>query len=149
MGLNESLSAYGRHLILMDHDFTAAETIGVDGAAVAFPGAASYLAFQAVFTYVADAATSAKAYIQTSLDAGATWFDIASFAFTTSTATKVSAVTTEIAPASQAFTPADGTLSDNTIIQGIIGDRLRVKFVSVGAYGAGSNLRIDAWVKKS
>lgn len=146
--MREDVRYGGTHVTLLDHDITAAETINVSGKAQHVGlGGMTYLTIQAVFTYVADAATSAKAYVQTSIDGGATWFDIASFAFTTATATKVSSVTSHIAPASQAFAPSDGALSDNTIIQGVLGDRLRTKIVTVGTYGAGTNLTIDCWAK--
>jgi hypothetical protein len=150
MGFRENVFDGGNFFTLIDHDFTAAETGEVygeqSGQGLGF--GANYLALEAIFTYAADSATSAKAYVQTTLD-GTTWFDIACFAFTTSTASKVSAICTNIAPASQAFTPGDAALSDNTIIQGVLGRALRVKFTSVGTYGAGSNITIHACSKRS
>lgn len=91
------------------------------------------LDLEAIFAY-GSGGTTAKAYVQTSFDAGATWVDIACFAFATASASKVSSITGELAPASQAFAPSDGALADNTIVQGVLGDQLRVKLVVAGTY---------------
>ena len=109
-------------------------------------GGMHYLTAEAVFLYGADG-TSVKAYVQTSLDGGDSWIDIMSFAFTTSAATKVSATTTGIAPASQALAPSDGSLADNTIIQGVLGDRIRLKYVTTGTYSGATSLAVYALAK--
>src|SRR5688572_1202793 len=101
----------GTFLTLLDHDITTAETgvvyATLDGAGL---GAGSnYLGLLAKFTYVADAATSVKAWVQTSFDGGVTYFDIMNFAFTTSTLNKWGAVSTSIVAAAPA-TPTDATL---------------------------------------
>lgn len=96
---------------------------------------------QAVFTYVSGG-TTAKAYLQTSLDGGATWIDIMSFAFATASATKVSAVNV-YAAAAAALTPTDGTLTDNTILNGVVGERVRVKVVVVGTYTGATTLAVS------
>jgi len=125
--------------------FLPAYTIAASGTTVSqevpVPRDGHMLTLEAKFLYGAGG-TSAKAYVQTSLDGGATWFDIASFAFATTAANKVSAVNRSIAPASQAFTPTDGTLTDNTIIQGVLGDRARVKLIVVGTYTGASSVEL-------
>lgn len=103
-----------------------------------------YLVVEAKFVY-GSGGTSTKAYIQTSLDQGATWIDVMCFAFATTTASKVSAVTSTIA-LSAGVTPTDGSLTDNTIVNGLLGDRVRVKYVVVGTY-ANSTLDIDMIAK--
>lgn len=100
-----------------------------------------HLVVEAIFTYGADG-TTAKFWVQTSFDAGATWVDVANFAFTTSTASKISAISMAIAPASQGFAPSNGTLADNTIIQGALGDRLRVKYTTTGTYSGDTTIKI-------
>lgn len=82
--------------------------------------------------------TSAKAYVQTSLDQGTTWIDIACMAFTTAGAVKyvnLSAITSKTTPTA----PTDGSLADDTSVDGVLGDRLRLKVISTGTY-AGSTI---------
>lgn len=102
------------------------------------------LTLQAVIT-VAGGGTTAKAWVQTSLDGGTTWVDIASFAFTTSTATRIYHLT-PVAVTSIA-TPTDGTLTDNTAVNGLLGDRFRVKLTTTGTYTGASSFVIHATVK--
>lgn len=146
--MRDSVFDGGNFLTLLDHDITVAETAVVyvgDGAGLGI--GAGYLGLTAVFTYVADAATSVKAWVQTSLDGGVTWFDIANFAFATTTLKKVAAVSTNIA-ATHA-TPTDATLADNTINNGLLGDRVRVTLTTVGTYGVGTSLKITGVAKKN
>ena len=91
------------------------------------------LAIQANFTY-ASGGTSVDAYVQTSLDNGVTWIDIAEFSFTTSSLRKVFNLT-NLAVTSIA-TPTDGALTANTCVNGILGSLYRVKYVTVGTYAA-------------
>jgi len=120
---------------LLDVDVTAAVTaqVGSVFTLARLPAdAPKYIASQAKFVYRAGG-TTATAYVQTSLDGGVTWVDIMCFQFTTNTATKVSAVNSNIALAPGA-TPSDGSLTANTILNGLIGDRLRVKYTTAGTY---------------
>ena len=105
---------------------------------------ADVLAVQAVFTR-AGGGTTTDVFIQTSLDNGSTWIDIIQFALTTTTVTKVSAVRSSIALAAN-VTPTDGGLSDNSILDGLLGDRIRVKTVVVGSYTGASALTLNAIV---
>lgn len=106
---------------------------------------AKSLTVQAKFTY-GSGGTTAKVYVQTTLDGGVTWIDIMCLAFTTATATKVSAVvmSTALGPS---VTPTDGALADNTILSGLFGDQLRLKYVTTGTYGGGTTLSVSAIVK--
>lgn len=87
---------------------------------------------QAKFAY-GSGGTSAKAYVQATFDRGLTWVDIASFAFTTASATKVINLS-GLTPKTTAVTPSDGALADDTCVDGILGDALRVKITTVGTY---------------
>ena len=87
---------------------------------------------QANFTW-GSGGTTCKAFVQTTLDGGLSWFDIMCFTFTTASAKKISAVKMWTALAA-AYTPLDGTLTDDTIKDGVIGDRLRVKMILAGTY---------------
>lgn len=87
--------------------------------------------------------TSVTAYVQTTLDQGQTWIDIAAIGFTTANGTSafnVSAldkVTTPISPLT------DGSLAAGTVISGILGDQLRAKVVSTGTYSSSSLLSVS------
>ena len=108
---------------------------------VSIPYGADLLACQAVFTR-AGGGTTTDVFIQTSLDNGSTWIDIMQFALATTTVTKVSAVRSSIAMAAN-VTPTDGALTDNTILDALLGDRLRSKTVVVGAYTGASALALN------
>ena len=109
-------------------------------------GNAKSLTVESVFLYGAGGGTC-KVYVQTTLD-GTVWIDVAQHAFTTAAATKVSAVTCYIAPAAQALTPGDAALTDNTIIQGVLGDSVRVKVVSAGTvYSGATSIAVHAVYK--
>jgi hypothetical protein len=107
-------------------------------------GRCESLTLHAVIT-VAGGGTTAKAWVQTSLDGGATWSDIANFGFTTSTATRAyhltSAAVTSIA------TPTEGTLADNTAVNGLLGNMVRVKLTTTGTYTGASSFVIHAGAK--
>jgi hypothetical protein len=68
------------------------------------------------------------------------------FSFATTTATKVSAVVTCIALA-PAITPGDGALTVNTILTGLLGSQLRVKYTTVGTYTGASSITLTGVVK--
>ena len=105
------------------------------------------MAIEAIFTYGSTAGTSCKAFIQSSLDQGATWFDIACLAFTTATASKLAQIVSTVA-VTTAPAPTDGSLADNTVRGGgPLGDRIRAKVLVDGTYtttGAGTTLAIHA-----
>ena len=96
------------------------------------------LLLQANFAY-GSGGTSVDAYVQTSADGGVTWFDVAQFHFLTTSATKVYNLSNRT-PVTSIATPTDGALASNTSVDGLLGDRLRVKWSSVGTYAATSLL---------
>ena len=114
-------------------------------APVTFRPGCKYLLAVAKFLYGA-AGTTVKCWVQTSIDGGTTWIDIMNFAFTTSAATKVSAVTAFVALAA-AVAPTDGTLADNTILNGLIGDQFRLKYTTTGTYTGATSLEVDITTK--
>lgn len=129
--------------------YSATITAAVSGSAPTTPqtvlSGMSYLVCEAIFTY-GSGGTTAKAWVQTSLDGGVTWIDIMSFAFTTATASKVSAVVVSTALAA-GITPGDAALADNTILSGLLGDRIRVKVTTTGTYGGNTTLVVHAIAK--
>jgi hypothetical protein len=83
------------------------------------------LSVEANFTYGCGGA-SVDAWLQTSLDGGTTWCDMAECSFTTASAREGASI-----PSSTAITPVvatDGTLAANSINAGLFGARWRVKY---------------------
>lgn len=82
--------------------------------------------------------TTVTAYLQTSFDGGTTAVDIACVLFGMASEHAVlnfSALT----PKTTQITPSDGALTNDTAIDGVLGDRFRIKLVSAGTY-AGSTV---------
>ncbi len=98
------------------------------------------LTVEANFVY-GSGGTNLKAWIQTSLDGGSNWIDIANFAFTTTSGRKISTV--DIDAVATAVVPTDGTLADDAIVDGILGDQLRVKLTTTGTYAGSTTLDIN------
>jgi hypothetical protein len=82
--------------------------------------------------------TKTNVYIQSSLDQGATWFDIANIAFTTASGSEMLNLS-GMTPVTTPTPPTYLTLSDNTTVNGPLGDRIQAQVVSTGTYG-GSTL---------
>lgn len=143
MGFNKEVEQGGREIALLPSTAITAAGTTLGAVFANLPGVKA-LELQAVFTYISGG-TTAKAYVQTSLDGGSTWIDVASFAFALTGATKVSKVSVYAATAA-ALTPTDGALADNTILDGILGDQFRIKIISVGIY-AGTTLAVSAVAK--
>lgn len=95
---------------------------------------------QARFFYGAGG-TKVNVYLRTSLDQGASFFDVANIAFTTASAIEVinlsglNAVATPQAPSSLG-------LGDNTTFNGPLGDRLQAVVISQGTYTANTIVSI-------
>jgi hypothetical protein len=100
----------------------------------------SAVSVQARFVY-GSGGTTCKAYVQTSIDQGTTWIDVACLAFATTNATKVVNLS-GMTPVTTPATPVDGALADNSSLDGILGDRLRVKVISTGTYAGGTVLSV-------
>ncbi len=101
------------------------------------------LVIEANFVY-GSAGTTVDAWLQTSLDGGSSWIDIAQFAFLTTSLRKVHTVVLPAVVATRTnVTPLDGTLGDNLIQDGILGDMIRAKLTTVGTYAGGTTLNIN------
>lgn len=140
MSLSSKLHQSGQRLV-----FLAPLTIGAAVAATATTPITglvgiTYLVVLAKFLYGAGG-TTVDAYLQTSLDGGLSWVDIMNFNFTTAAASKMSAVVNTTALAAVAV-PGDGALASNTIVSGLLGDRLRLKYVSTGTYTGATSLAV-------
>lgn len=84
-------------------------------------------------------------YVQTTLDDEATWCDVMQFSFSVFTARLVQAVNLDAALAPN-VTPTDGAMSANTVLSGLMGNKLRLKYVVAGDY-RDSTLTVDASVR--
>jgi hypothetical protein len=131
-----------RTVTLLNASLAAAVAADVTAGVFAAPGGrVESLVLQAIIT-VAGGGTTAKAWVQTSFDGGATWMDIANFAFTTSTAKRAYHLTN--AAVTSIATPVDGTLADNTAVDGFHGPIYRVKLTTTGTYTGASTFVITA-----
>lgn len=83
--------------------------------------------------------TSIAVYLQTSLDFGATWQDVAAFNFATASLVKTRNFS-KLTPRTSDVTPSDATLASGTSSDGILGDRFRWKIVSVGTYAGATTV---------
>lgn len=126
-------------ITLLDKSITAAETAAT-GNHYPLTHARS-IAIQANFTY-GSGGTTAKFWVQTSLDNGLTWNDIACFAATTANLRRVFNLSA-LTPVTTINTPTDGVLADNTCNDGIVGSLIRVKYTTTGTYAA-TTIKITA-----
>jgi len=104
-------------------------------------GRAANMTIQGNFTY-GSGGTSADAWVQTSIDGGATWTDVVNFHFLVASSRQVFNVSA-LTPVTTVYTPTDGTLAANTAKDGVIGTQWRVKYTTVGTYGGNTRLQID------
>lgn len=135
------LSDNAQNLILLGSTTITTAVTAVTTTPIDMLSGMKHLVCEAIFTY-GSGGTTAKFWVQTTFDRGTTWVDVMSFAFTTATASKISAISMCIAPATQAFAPTDGSLTDNTIIQGALGNQLRLKYTTTGTYGGSTSVKI-------
>jgi hypothetical protein len=98
------------------------------------------IAVQGNFTY-GSGGTTVDAYLQTSLDGGNTWTDIAQFHFALVSARFQYNLNSQT-PVTTEYTATDGTLAANTAKDGILGPQFRVKYTSAGTYAA-TTLTVD------
>lgn len=135
-------NAGGLITLLPATTITAAVT-GVTGIACPTEGLRDLLV-EAVFTY-GSAGTTLKVWVQTRTKGG-TWRDVMNFAFTTSSLTKWNKTSTSIALAANIGT-SDAALADNTILDGLLGDEVRVKYTSTGTYADSTTIKVLASAK--
>lgn len=98
------------------------------------------LALTAQFRFIyGSGGTSVKAYLQTSIDQGSNPIDIACAVFNTASENAVFNLS-GLTPKTSQVTPTDGALADDTAVDGILGDRFRLKIVVVGTYTGSTQL---------
>lgn len=121
---------------------TAAVTGTIFGPTVMNLDHARGVLLQGNFTY-GSSGTTLKVWVQSSVDNGVTWHDVACFAFTTATKRRLFNLSARTAVSSIA-TPGDAALADDTSVDGLLGDLLRVKYTSTGTYAGSSTITISA-----
>lgn len=99
------------------------------------------VSLEASFTY-GSGGTTADYWVQTSLDGGNTWIDVANFHFALASAKFVYNLSSLTAVGTE-YTPTDGTLTANTSKDGILGSLWRVKSTTVGTYAGGTTISIS------
>lgn len=104
---------------------------------------AAAVTLQANFTY-GSGGTTLKVDIETSLDQGLTWIAIARFAFLLASAEKVVNLS-GLTPVSTVYSPT--TLSDDSVKDGILGDRFRARITSTGTYAGNTSVSVRAAVR--
>lgn len=135
----------GRNLALLPSTAITTAVTGSVGTVFDNLAGMKYVGAIGVFTY-GSGGTTAKFYLQTSFDDGTTYTDIACWSVTTASATKFHVVKSPTAvTANQAI--QDAALSANTILDGVLGDRLRIKYTTTGTYAGSTTMKIDAVVK--
>ena len=128
---------------LLAFDPIAAAVTGSVGSTINL-GPVQALTLFASFLYGAGG-TTVKAWVQTSFDGGATWMDIANFAFTTAAAKRAHHLT---APVNATIvTPGDATLGDGLLVNSFLGPLFRVKYTTTGTYSGASSLNIFGYAK--
>lgn len=131
-------------LTLMNETITTAQTASTKTAVTGLARSKS-LALYCNFTY-GSSGTTAEVFVQTSMDGGTTWIDIAQFHHTTASLARCYNLTS-VTPITSVYTVSDGSLSNNTCKDGLLGDQLRVKFTSTGTYATSTTCQVYAIAK--
>ena len=117
-------------------------TTGTDaqGATVAYIGDLDGMlaaTLQINFNYGSSGGTSIKAMVETSLDQGTTWIEVWRAAF--GTASEENLVNLSgLTPKTTPVTPA--ALTDDTCLDGVLGERWRMRILTVGTYVGNASL---------
>lgn len=85
--------------------------------------------------------TSGKVYIQTSLDQGTSWIDVICFTFLLVSKTLVYNLSA-LTPKTTGHAVTDGSLTDDTVVDGILGDRWRTKVTTVGTFTTNTSIAV-------
>lgn len=96
------------------------------------------LSLEAIFVY-GSGGTTVDAWVQTSLDDGVSWFDIAQFAFLLASLNKVTVIVPSLGEAGVLVVAK--ALADDTKVD-VIGDRIRVAYTTTGTYADTTTLQV-------
>jgi len=110
------------------------------------PVCAHWIGMHANFTYAGADGGQLDVFLQTSLDYGLTWCDIANIHFLQASARRFTGCSSTITLGVATWNPGYLTIADNTVLQGLIGDYIRVAVAPVNAY-ATSRLVVDVVIR--
>lgn len=116
---------------------TAVTGVAATAVSVGAPSMGS-AAIQIDFVY-GSGGTSGTVWVQTSLDGGATWFDVCSMSFLLASKSRQQNVSTRT-PVTTPRTATDGTLAADSCVDGILGPIFRTKLTTVGTYAGGTTV---------
>jgi hypothetical protein len=146
MALGGGQRQSGSRLTLLAATTIGAAVTGVTTTPAKALAGMNYLGVEAIFLYGAGG-TTVKAWVQTSFDNGVTWVDVINFPFTTAAASKTAAVSSSVTAGTAPVAVTDGTAADSAIVNGVLGNQVRVKYTSTGTYTGLTSLAIYAVVK--
>ena len=124
---------------LMNETITTAQSIATKNSVQLFRPVTTAV-IECLFDY-GSGGTTAKVYVQSSVDDGVTWFDIACFAHTTADLNRVCNLSA-LTPVTTIYTLTSDALTDDTTKDGLLGDRFRVRFVSTGTYAGSTTCKV-------
>jgi len=142
MAIPESTSVADRRARLLPLTTLAAAVTNVLTRPIAIPKNTKSITVQSKFARAAGG-TDLTVHVQTTFDGGETWADIIAHHFLITTLNQISAVRRDVALAAS-ITPTDATLADDSIIDGLIGALIRLKYTSTGTYTGASSIQVDA-----
>ena len=87
--------------------------------------------------------TTCAVIVQTSINQGSDWIDVARFDFTTANGTKVANLSGLLSKAVTAVS----AISSEGVTDGVLGDRLRCKVTSTGTYAGNTAVSVRAAVR--
>jgi hypothetical protein len=125
-------------------DQVITEASGVEGAQSDIRNLAGMtgVTIEAKFVY-GSGGTTCLVTIQTSLNQGTDWIDVARLDFATANARK----TVNLSAAAAAAVAAVAALSAEGKVDGVLGDRLRAKVTSTGVYAGNTSISVRAAVR--
>lgn len=128
--------------ILLNATITTAVTASVTTPEQFRDGNPESAIIQGTFTY-GSGGTTADAWVQTSIDEGGTWIDVANFHFLLASKRFLFNLSALTSVTTQNSTTTDGTMAANTSLDGFLGPLWRVKYTTTGTYAGGTILRVD------
>lgn len=120
---------------------TTAVTASASAAVSAGTPTSASATIQVNFVY-GSGGTTFSVWVQTSIDGGTTWIDVCNMSGTTANLLRLQTVSSRT-PITTPYAPLDGSLTANTVHDGIIGSLWRTKLTTTGTYAGNTSLSVD------